>query len=106
MSHPHPFPLPPAGEGDKRVLWLSHLANILDCFLFRRNMRVSRYSGTKSQLANFYLMPSGKTVVQVCLYVLFLLIFVETFTRVIFALPGLASRLQADEDTTYRRRWV
>ena len=54
----------------------------------------------------YLVLKMRKTLIQVFLYVLFLLLFLEIFTRLIFAVPGFASRLQADEKTTYLRRWV
>jgi hypothetical protein len=47
-----------------------------------------------------------KALIQGFAYLIFLLVIPELFARVMFAIPVVASRLQADEETTYLRRWV
>src|SRR2546427_11932408 len=47
-----------------------------------------------------------RTIVLVFGYVVFLACLLEGTARLVFLIPQVAKRLQANEDYTYRRNWV
>jgi hypothetical protein len=51
-------------------------------------------------------MQTGKRIISILLYVMFLLILFEGSARLCFFIPPIADRLQYEEDATWRRLWI